>query len=102
MHPSRNNRGAAHENGAIESPHGHFKRRASQALLLRGSTEFESVIHYSGWLEGIADKINHRHRARIDEERLHLQPLPPEVWVRVTTSRTIQVRLMVYESCPPG
>jgi hypothetical protein len=103
MHPSRNNRGAAHENGAIESPHGHFKRRLGQALLLRGSTEFESLTHYQGWLEGIADKLNHRNRTRIDEERPHLQPLPPtlaadytELWVRVTSSSTIHVRLMVY------
>jgi hypothetical protein len=34
MRPSRNNRGAAHENGSIESPPGHFKRRLGQALWL--------------------------------------------------------------------
>jgi hypothetical protein len=71
--------------------------------LLRGSNDFESLTHYQGWLEGIADQVNHRNRVRIDEERSHLQPLPPtpaadytELWVRVTTSSTIHVRLMVY------
>ena len=35
MVPTRNNRGVAHENGAIESRHGHVKTRVAQALLLR-------------------------------------------------------------------
>jgi len=35
MRPSRNNRGIAHENGAIESSHGHLKRMIADALLLR-------------------------------------------------------------------
>ena len=28
MEPTRNNRGVAHENGSIESPHGHLKQAA--------------------------------------------------------------------------
>ena len=43
MQPTRNNRGVAHENGAIESQHGHLKRVVAQALLLRGSTDFDSL-----------------------------------------------------------
>jgi hypothetical protein len=31
MTPTRNNRGAAHENGAIEGPHGHLKRAIADA-----------------------------------------------------------------------
>ncbi len=46
MHPSRNNPGVAHENGGIESPHGHLKRRITQALMLRGSYDFASVVDY--------------------------------------------------------
>jgi hypothetical protein len=34
MAPTRNNRGVAHENGAIEGPHGHLKRAIADALLL--------------------------------------------------------------------
>jgi hypothetical protein len=34
---SRNNRGVAHENGIVEAPHGHVKRRLEQQLILRGS-----------------------------------------------------------------
>ena len=36
MTPSRNNPGVAHENGSIESPHGHLKKALEDALLLRG------------------------------------------------------------------
>ena len=40
MTPTRNNRGVAHENGAIEGPHGHLKRAIADALLLRGQRRF--------------------------------------------------------------
>jgi len=40
MTPTRNNVGVAHENGAIESPHGHLKRALADQLLLRGSRDF--------------------------------------------------------------
>jgi hypothetical protein len=36
MTPTRNNPGLAHENGSIESPHGHLKRAIEDELLLRG------------------------------------------------------------------
>ena len=44
MTPSRNNRGVAHENGAIESAHGHLKREIGDALALRGSTEYADAL----------------------------------------------------------
>ena len=37
MDPTRNNLGVAHENGSIESAHGHLKKAVADALLLRGS-----------------------------------------------------------------
>jgi hypothetical protein len=43
MEPTRNNRGLAHENGSIESPHGHLKRAIEDALLLRGSRDFDTL-----------------------------------------------------------
>ncbi len=42
MEPSRNNRGVAHENGSIESPHAHLKQAVEDALLLRGSRDFDT------------------------------------------------------------
>ena len=43
VNATRNTPGLSHENGAIESPHGHLKRRICQALLLRGSDDFKSL-----------------------------------------------------------
>ena len=43
MTPSRNNRGVAHENGSIESSHGHLKSALGDELLLRGSRDFEDL-----------------------------------------------------------
>ena len=35
MQPTRNNRGLAHENGSIESPHRHLKRDRGRAVAAR-------------------------------------------------------------------
>lgn len=55
MKATRNNRGRGHENGAIESPHGHFKKRVKQALLLRGTlaATLSSTKTSSGKLENL-------------------------------------------------
>jgi hypothetical protein len=76
MEPTRNNRGVAHENGAIESPHGHLKHAIRDALLMRGTVEFENVNAYRSFLDEIIGRKNARNRQRIDAERAVLQPLP--------------------------
>ena len=43
MEPTRNNTGVAHENGSIESSHGHIKAVVRDALLLRGSRDFDDL-----------------------------------------------------------
>lgn len=103
MKASRNNRGEGHENGAIESPHGHLKKRIEQALLLRGNSDFASVSAYEEFLVGIVDVINDRKQIKLEEERLHLLPLPlhrtadyTEQVVRVNTSSTMQVKRATY------
>jgi hypothetical protein len=103
MRPSRNNRGIAHENGSIESAHGHFKTRLHQALLLRGSTEFESVAAYQQFIAIVVASLNQRCHDRFDAERVHLQALPTNRYpdyellsVKVTTHSTITVRCVTY------
>ena len=78
MHPTRNNRGAAHENGSVESAHGHLKRSIEQALLLRGSHDFDDLDAYRGFIAEIVGRHNARHRARIDAERAVLRALPAQ------------------------
>src|SRR3546814_2847923 len=57
MEPTRNNRGVAHENGAIESAHGHPKAAVRDALLMRGSTDFNDLAEYRCFVgENVARK----------------------------------------------
>jgi hypothetical protein len=103
MQPTRNNRGVAHENGAIESSHGPLKRRIEQALLLRGSAEFATVQEYQSLIDGVVERLNGRHQAKVEQEKLALGPLPTHrvpdyevVSVRVSCHSTITVRCMLY------
>ena len=103
MKPTRNNRGCGHENGSIESSHGHMKRRVRTALKLRGSTDFDSVDDYRIFIDGVARAINKARRDKILEEKRVLRCLPAnagvdytQVFARVTTSATITVRLVIY------
>ena len=101
--PSRNNRGIAHENGSIESPHGHFKNRLHQALLLRESVDFESVSEYQQFIEQVVERLNQTCWERFELEKAHLSALPayryPDyevLTVKVTTHSTINVRCITY------
>ena len=76
MEPTRNNRGKAHENGSIESRHGHLKSRIEQALLLRGSRDFESVDEVREFVAKIVVRRNAQRHEKVDLERDTLQPLP--------------------------
>ena len=76
MEPTRNNRGIAHENGAIESPHGHLKHAIRDALLMRGTMDFEDLSSYRSFLDEIIGRKNARNSKRIDAERAVLQALP--------------------------
>lgn len=103
MQPTRNNLKQAHENGSIESPHGHFKRRLRQALDLRGSFDFASVADYQAFIETVITKLNDKCRDKFAEEQCHLQPLPSyryadyeELTVRVSRHSTIIVRCILY------
>lgn len=103
MLATRNNRGVSHENGSIESPHGHIKRRISQALLLRGTSDFKSVAEYQNWLNEVVHQHNRRNAKNVEMERKQLQPLPQrqtidftETTAKVTTSSIITVKSCTY------
>lgn len=103
MEPTRNNRGLAHENGAIEGPHGHLKRAIEDALLLRGSRNFEDLASYRGFVDEIVSRRNARASEKIEAERQTLLALPPrrtadyeEIAVRVTSSGGFTLRKVFY------
>lgn len=103
INATRNNKGVAHENGAIEGPNGHLKRKMEQQLLLRGSRNFIDLAQYQQFVERIVAKINRQCRTRFNEERTHLSPLPKrrtndfsEQYVKVTSSSTITIKRVIY------
>ncbi|HYZ20768.1 MAG TPA: IS21 family transposase [Rhodopila sp.] len=103
MIPSRNNRGVAHENGAIESAHGHLKQAVRDALLMRGTAAFDTLGEYRRFIAEVSSRRNRRNTARIEAERASLQPLPEqrtsdyeEVLVSVTSSGGFTLRKVFY------
>lgn len=76
MRPSRNNPGESHENGSIEARHGSLKTALRQALLLRGSSDFDDRSAYEAFVEEIAQRLNARVDKRLVVERAALRPLP--------------------------
>jgi hypothetical protein len=103
MAPSRNNRGIAHENGAIESPHGHLKKVLADALLLRGSCDFDDLPAYRRFVDEVVGRRNARNAKRIDLERPMLQELPgrrttdyEEMIVAVTSASGFTLRKVFY------
>lgn len=103
MEPSRNNRGRSHENGSIESSHGHLKRAIRDALLLRGSRDFAVLEDYRSFIGEVVSRLNSRRMKRIEAERAELGPLPErrsvdyqEATVRVTQSSGFTLKRVFY------
>ena len=103
IEPTRNNTGVAHENGTIESSHGHTKKVIEDALLLRGSRAFEDLAAYRRFIDEIFARHNARRSKAIAIERATLNPLPAdrtvdyeETLMRVTSSSGFVLRRVFY------
>jgi hypothetical protein len=103
MQSSRNNTGVAHENGAIESPHGYFKRRLVQQLYLRGSFDFDNVAEYGAFITTVVAKLNAKCSLKYAIELALLQPLPRYrcadydlLSVRVSCRATVDIKSVLY------
>jgi hypothetical protein len=103
MEPSRNNAGIAHENGSIESAHGHLKQALEDALLLRGSRDFADLDAYRAFVDGVVGRRNANNARRIALERTALAPLPKgrtadfeEKVIPVTSSGGFTLRRVFY------
>ena len=69
-----------------------------QALILRGSRDFESQEEYEELVRRVVERRNRLVCAKLERERSHLRPLPPSpipeyinYWVRVRKWSTISV-----------
>ena len=74
---TRTNPRSSHENGVVEQGHRRLKNVLGQALILRGSRDFESEDEYREFVRGVVDRRNRLVRSNLKRERRHLRPLPP-------------------------
>ncbi len=96
--------GRSNENGVAEKGNHVLKHDIEQALVLRGSSDFESVAQYEAFVQERAGALNARGPAgRLSTERAALGPLPssrlPEYTTHLATVRqwsTIHFSRRVY------
>ena len=77
LRATRTNSYSAHENGVVEQGHRRMKDSIAQALVLRGSRDFESVDEYVKFIRSIVDRRNRLVQEKVSGEYPHLRALPP-------------------------
>jgi hypothetical protein len=81
--------GEAHENGVVEQRHYRTKRAIADALLLRGSSDFDSIADYEAFARDVIERTHNRLIGdAVAVERAHLRPLPSKPVPSYTTHRT--------------
>ena len=80
---TRTNPRSSHENGVVEQRHRRLKNAVDQALILRGSRDFESEEEYREFVRGVVDRRNRLVSSKLKTERRHLRPLPTSAGPRV-------------------
>lgn len=78
--PTTNNPGISHENGSVEKSHDTLKKAINQALLLRGSRNFDTLLDYQSFLEKVVASRNEDRRKALIEEITYLKDLPQKKW----------------------
>ena len=103
MTPTRNNKGIAHENGSVESSHGHLKNRIKQIIYLRGSRDFATVADYQAVIDQATAGLNRQCEAKFEQEKTALQPLPKRriadyevLSAKVSCYSTVDIRCILY------
>jgi hypothetical protein len=93
----------ANQNGDVEQSHNRFKQAIDQALMLRGSRDFDDRAGYERFLREVFAQRNRGRKERFAEERPRLNDLPArrvDAWyrrqVRVTQGSTIRVVTNTY------
>lgn len=77
MDSTRINVGKSHENGVAEKSNHLVKSAVAQALVLRGSKDFDSVEQYESFVRDVVERARNQPIAdKLAIERQHLRPLP--------------------------
>ncbi|MEO1455933.1 MAG: IS21 family transposase, partial [Pseudomonadota bacterium] len=105
MAASRCNPGEAHENGAVEAQNRHLKTALDQALILRGSRDFDDVAEWRRFIDQLVARRNRRREDAVRIEMAALRPLPArrttdftETVVRVTRTGGFLVHSVFYSA----
>lgn len=100
---TRNNRGIAQENGAIESPNRHIKAQLKQALIIRGSHNFNDRDEYEAFVQSIVARRNRRVQDTFLSEQQQLHALPQsgsvnysEHFIHITRTSTLVLKRVTY------
>lgn len=103
MKPRTTEVGAKEQNGDVEASNGAIKRRLEQALLIRGSRDFDSVEAWQAFVDQTLRKANANRGKRVDEDlaamrELNAAKLPEYVEDQfcVTDWSTIRVKHCAY------
>jgi len=72
----RVNAGQANENGVVEKGHDILKTSLNQALILRGSRDFETLESYWEFVLSVTARLNQKCEAKYLQELPHLRKLP--------------------------
>jgi hypothetical protein len=103
MKPRTTAVGAKEQNGDVEASNGALKRRLEQALLVRGSRDFESTEVWQDFIDGVLRKANAHRGRRVAEDlaamrELCVAKLPEYVEedVRVSEWSTVRVKHCAY------
>jgi len=86
------------ENGDVEQSNHRLKKAVKQALLLRGSSDFDSIEGYRLFLRSLFTRLNRGRRERLLEEQRVLRNLPQRrlescTRLEVTVGRTSTIRV---------
>ncbi len=100
---TKTQRGKPNELGDAEQSHNRFKKAMDQAIMLRGSRDFENLEEYIIFVQKLFDQLNSGRKKRFEEELMVLRRLPSRrlndfrrLEVRVSPSSTIRVSHNVY------
>ena len=103
MKPRTTAVGAKEQNGDVEAANGAFKRRLEQALLMRGSRDFDGVEAWQEFVDRVARKANANRKTRVAEDLaamrvLSVSKLPEYAEERVQVSEwsTVRVKHCAY------
>ena len=96
--------GKGNENGVVEQRHRWTKKHIAEALVFRGSKDFDSRESYAAFVQDVVDRRhNAKHKDAFEAEKLLLTPLPTlrlpdctEYTVKVTRWSTLRVLGRIY------